>query len=187
MAISAIDIALWDLRARQRGVSLARLLGQVRDRVPCYGSGKASPTLPLDELVAASASYIQNGFRAVKIRIGREPEHDLDRVKAVPRPSAAMRASCVTRTSVWTYRLRSGSAASLRIWIFIGWKNRCCRRISRVISGCALPCPWRSPWESMSTPDATSSRTFAREQPTCCNRICVWWAALRDHAHRTYR
>ena len=83
MAISAIDIALWDLRARQRGVSLARLLGQVRDRVPCYGSGKASPTLPLDELVATSASYIQNGFRAVKIRIGREPEHDLDRVKAV--------------------------------------------------------------------------------------------------------
>jgi L-alanine-DL-glutamate epimerase-like enolase superfamily enzyme len=83
MAISAIDIALWDLRAQQRGVSLARLLGQVRDRVPCYGSGKASPTLPLDELVATSAGYIQNGFCAVKIRIGREPEHDLDRVKAV--------------------------------------------------------------------------------------------------------
>ncbi len=83
MAISAIDIALWDLRARQRGVSVARLLGQVRDAVPCYGSGRASPTLPLDELVAVSADYIRAGFRAVKIRIGREPEHDLDRVKAV--------------------------------------------------------------------------------------------------------
>lgn len=83
MAISAIDIALWDLRARQRGVSLARLLGQVRDRVPCYGSGKASPTLPLDDLVATSADYINNGFRVVKIRIGRYPDHDLDRLKAV--------------------------------------------------------------------------------------------------------
>lgn len=83
MAISGIDIALWDLRARQRDVSLARLLGQVRDRVPCYGSGKASPMLSLDELVATSADYIHQGFRAVKVRIGREPERDLDRVKAV--------------------------------------------------------------------------------------------------------
>lgn len=83
MAISAIDIALWDLRARQRSISLAQLLGQVRDRVPCYGSGKASPMLALDDLVTTSANYIENGFRAVKIRIGREPDHDLERVKAV--------------------------------------------------------------------------------------------------------
>ncbi|HEY6434024.1 MAG TPA: mandelate racemase/muconate lactonizing enzyme family protein [Acetobacteraceae bacterium] len=83
MAISAIDIALWDLRARQRNVSLARLLGQVRDRVPCYGSGKASPTLTIDELVATSVEYIHDGFQAVKIRIGRDPAHDQERVRAV--------------------------------------------------------------------------------------------------------
>jgi L-alanine-DL-glutamate epimerase-like enolase superfamily enzyme len=38
-AISAVDIALWDLKARLLGVSVTRLLGQARDHVPVYGSG----------------------------------------------------------------------------------------------------------------------------------------------------
>jgi L-alanine-DL-glutamate epimerase-like enolase superfamily enzyme len=83
MAIAAIDTALWDLRARRLGVSLARALGQVRDRVPCYGSGKASPSLPIDDLVALSAGYIADGFNAVKLRVGREPDRDMARVRAV--------------------------------------------------------------------------------------------------------
>lgn len=83
MAIAAIDTALWDLKSRLMGVSLARALGQVRDRVPCYGSGKASPSLPIDDLVELSAGYIADGFEAVKIRVGREPDKDMERVKAV--------------------------------------------------------------------------------------------------------
>jgi L-alanine-DL-glutamate epimerase-like enolase superfamily enzyme len=83
MAIAAIDVALWDLRARRMGVSLAKALGQVRDRVPSYGSGKASPTLPIDDLVALSAGYIADGFDAVKLRVGREPGRDMERVRAV--------------------------------------------------------------------------------------------------------
>lgn len=83
MAIAAIDVALWDLRARAAGVSIARLLGRVRDRVPCYGSGKASPSLPIDELVELSSGYIRDGFEAVKIRVGREPGKDIERVRAV--------------------------------------------------------------------------------------------------------
>ncbi|MEO8134161.1 MAG: mandelate racemase/muconate lactonizing enzyme family protein [Betaproteobacteria bacterium] len=83
MAIAAIDIALWDLRARRRGVSLARELGQVRDTVPAYGSGKASPSLPLDELVELSVGYVTAGFNAVKLRVGRQPELDDLRVAAV--------------------------------------------------------------------------------------------------------
>lgn len=83
MAVAAIDIALWDLRARLAGVSLARILGQVRDRVPCYGSGKASPTLSIDELAGLAGAYAQAGFAAVKIRIGREPAQDIARLTAV--------------------------------------------------------------------------------------------------------
>jgi L-alanine-DL-glutamate epimerase-like enolase superfamily enzyme len=83
MAIAAIDIALWDLRARMSGQSLAQALGQVRDRVPAYGSGKASPTLSIDELVASSVGYVSQGFNAVKIRVGREIGRDMDRVAAV--------------------------------------------------------------------------------------------------------
>jgi len=83
LAIAAIDIALWDLRARLGGMSLARALGQMRDRVPAYGSGRASPTLPTDDLVKFSAEYVASGFRAVKIRVGREPARDVERIKAV--------------------------------------------------------------------------------------------------------
>ncbi|SDX05305.1 mandelate racemase/muconate lactonizing enzyme family protein [Roseicitreum antarcticum] len=83
MAIAAIDVALWDLRSRKRGVSLATMLGKRRDRVPAYGSGKASPSLPIDDLIETSAGYIAEGFDAVKIRVGREPDRDVERVRAV--------------------------------------------------------------------------------------------------------
>jgi len=83
LAIAAVDIGLWDLRARMAGVSVARALGQVRDRVPAYGSGKASPTLPIDDLVALSVEYVRAGFHAVKIRIGRNPAADGERLRRV--------------------------------------------------------------------------------------------------------
>lgn len=83
MAIAAIDIALWDLRARRNQVSLAREIGQVRDRVPAYGSGKASPSLPLEELIELSVGYAKSGFRAIKLRVGRQPDLDEHRVGAV--------------------------------------------------------------------------------------------------------
>ena len=82
-AIAAIDIALWDLRARCNGNSLAAELGQVWDRVPAYGSGKASPLLPVAELVELSAGYVEQGFGAVKLRVGMEPAADVSRVAAV--------------------------------------------------------------------------------------------------------
>ncbi|WP_324276427.1 mandelate racemase/muconate lactonizing enzyme family protein [Blastococcus brunescens] len=78
--IAAIDIALWDLKSRSNGHSLARELGQVVSSVPAYGSGKGSPTLSLDELVELSAGYVEQGFDAVKIRVGLSPANDVKRV-----------------------------------------------------------------------------------------------------------
>ena len=83
MAIAAIDIALWDLRARAEGVSLACALGQARERAPCYASGKASPRLSIEELAGLAAEDARAGFEAVKIRIGREPARDIARLAAV--------------------------------------------------------------------------------------------------------
>jgi L-alanine-DL-glutamate epimerase-like enolase superfamily enzyme len=83
MAIAALDIALWDLRAKREGLSLARLLGQQRDTVATYSSGRASPTLGVDELVAASRDAVARGHRAVKVRVGMDPEADVERVAAV--------------------------------------------------------------------------------------------------------
>lgn len=94
-AIAAIDIAVWDLRARGNGHSLARELGQVRNTVPAYGSGKASPLLGVDELVALSAGYVEQGFDAVKIRVGMDPVADVERVGAVRRElGAGVRLMC---------------------------------------------------------------------------------------------
>jgi L-alanine-DL-glutamate epimerase-like enolase superfamily enzyme len=81
-AISAVDNALWDLKARLLGVSLASLLGLSRTHVPVYASGGfTSRTLP--ELAREFAGYRERGFRRVKLKVGRDPDGDRDRVKTV--------------------------------------------------------------------------------------------------------
>ena len=79
-AISAVDIALWDLKARVLGVPLAALLGAVREHVPVYASGGFTSSGP-DALAKELAGYVADGHRRVKIKIGREPEHDVERVR----------------------------------------------------------------------------------------------------------
>ena len=79
-AISAVDVALWDLKARVLGVPLAALLGAVHDRVPIYASGGFTSTSPI-ALSGELAGYVAAGHRRVKIKIGREPEHDVERVR----------------------------------------------------------------------------------------------------------
>lgn len=82
-AMASIDIALWDLRAKVHGHSLAREIGQISDEVPVYGSGKAGIRLPISELVELSAQYVEDGFDTVKLRVGLEPQEDPKRVAAV--------------------------------------------------------------------------------------------------------
>jgi D-galactarolactone cycloisomerase len=79
MAISAIDVAAWDLAGRLRGEPVWRLLGgRVRDRVPAYASG---PFLrpgddPYAGTVAEAEGYLRRGFRALKPRAGTTPARD---------------------------------------------------------------------------------------------------------------
>lgn len=83
-ALSALDIAVWDLRARAAGLPLYRLLGAQRDRVPVYGSGRATHRMTTAELVSGAEAYVAEGYRAVKLRVGAlPPERDLARVRAV--------------------------------------------------------------------------------------------------------
>ena len=79
MAISAVDIALWDLKARLLGVSLADALPRVRDSVPIYGSGGFT-SYDESELRRQLRGWIQSGIRAVKIKVGRDPDADPARV-----------------------------------------------------------------------------------------------------------
>ena len=68
-ALSAVDIALWDLKARCLDLPLADLFGRVRDRVPVYGSGGFT-TLDDDQLAEQVAGWRAAGCTAMKIKIG---------------------------------------------------------------------------------------------------------------------
>ncbi len=79
-AISAVDVALWDLKARLLGVALSTLLGRVRERVPVYGSGGFT-SYSTEQMQRQLSGWVQQGIRAVKIKVGSEPGRDPERVQ----------------------------------------------------------------------------------------------------------
>ncbi len=85
-AISAVDIALWDLKAKALGVPLYRLLGPAHDSVPIYGSGGWT-SYTTDELVAEQRGYVEQGFSRVKMKVGKDfgksEQEDIKRLAAV--------------------------------------------------------------------------------------------------------
>jgi L-alanine-DL-glutamate epimerase-like enolase superfamily enzyme len=81
MAISAVDVALWDLKAKLLDVSLADLLGRARDAVPVYGSGGLT-SYSEAELCRQLAAWVAEGIPRVKMKIGRDPSADPARVRA---------------------------------------------------------------------------------------------------------
>jgi L-alanine-DL-glutamate epimerase-like enolase superfamily enzyme len=78
MAISAIDNALWDLRARLLDTSLVDLLGAVRDGIPVYGSGGFT-TYNDEQLTKQLGGWAEEGFSMVKMKIGTHPKDDARR------------------------------------------------------------------------------------------------------------
>jgi L-alanine-DL-glutamate epimerase-like enolase superfamily enzyme len=79
-AIAAVDIALWDLKARLLDVPLMTLLGAVRPAIPAYGSGGFT-TYSRDQLQTQLRSWIERGITKVKMKVGRRPGEDGDRVR----------------------------------------------------------------------------------------------------------
>lgn len=83
MALAALDTACWDLAAQRAGLPLGRLLGGAADRVPTYASSGLWLDYSIDELVAEATRFIAQGHRAMKMRLGRRPHEDLERVRHV--------------------------------------------------------------------------------------------------------
>jgi L-talarate/galactarate dehydratase len=73
LALSAIDIACWDLRGKAVGQSVCALLGGLRDRVPTYASGALMRPHPVDYLAKAGPRLVDMGFRQMKMQCGSEP------------------------------------------------------------------------------------------------------------------
>ena len=79
MAISAVDSALWDLKAKLLDLPLFKLLGAVRDSVPVYGSGGFCSYTDA-QLRGQLSGWANEGIAMVKMKIGREPQRDIARV-----------------------------------------------------------------------------------------------------------
>jgi L-alanine-DL-glutamate epimerase-like enolase superfamily enzyme len=83
LAISGIDMALWDIKGKFFGQSLATMLGGLRERVPTYASGALVRAYPIDHLVKAARTLVEKGFKQMKTQLAlpgdtspaREAEH----------------------------------------------------------------------------------------------------------------
>jgi L-alanine-DL-glutamate epimerase-like enolase superfamily enzyme len=80
-AISAVDVALWDLAGRQLGVSVAQLLGGRRDRIQAYASSAAMASI--DDYVAEALRCVAQGYRGYKLHPFNQPQRDIDLCRAV--------------------------------------------------------------------------------------------------------
>jgi len=80
-AIAAVDSAMWDLKAKLLGLPLARILDCTRESVPVYGSGGFT-SYSIAELQSQLAGWVEQGISRVKMKVGRDPGADVERVRA---------------------------------------------------------------------------------------------------------
>jgi L-alanine-DL-glutamate epimerase-like enolase superfamily enzyme len=79
MAVAAIDIALWDLKAKLLGIPLVDLFGAVRDAVDVYGSGGFT-SYTENQLAEQLSAWAGEGISRVKMKVGRDAAADVQRV-----------------------------------------------------------------------------------------------------------
>jgi L-alanine-DL-glutamate epimerase-like enolase superfamily enzyme len=87
LAISGIDIALWDIKGKHLGQSLGAMLGGLRERVPTYASGALVRAYPLDHLQKATRRLIDKGFKQMKTQLAlpgdTTPVKEVERARLV--------------------------------------------------------------------------------------------------------
>lgn len=81
MALSAVDVALWDLKAKILNVPLCTLLGKVRNEIVLYGSGGFT-SYAIPKLQQQLSDWVNDGIKAVKMKIGTQIDDDPERIKA---------------------------------------------------------------------------------------------------------
>ncbi|MDJ0407955.1 L-talarate/galactarate dehydratase [Rhodococcoides fascians] len=83
-AIAAIDIALWDLKAKRAGLPLAKLIGASRDSVQTYNTSGGFLHTPIEEIMDNAAGSLANGIGGIKLKVGQPDwRTDIARVTAV--------------------------------------------------------------------------------------------------------
>ena len=85
LALSPIDMALWDIKGKALGQSVCSLLGGYRDRAPTYASGALMRPMNLEYLAEAGPRLVEMGFRQMKTQMGAEPtvQREVDRMRVL--------------------------------------------------------------------------------------------------------
>ena len=171
MAIAAVDVALWDLKAKLLDVPLAGCSGALsRRRCPIYGSGGF--TSYSDAACAAAGGLGAEGIAMVKMKIGRDPVRQPQRVRAAREAigpdvqlfvdaNGAYRAT--SRRSRLAYRLAEHDVQLVRGAGLLGRPRRAAAR-----SASTRPREWRSRPASTATTCPTSSGCWRPRPSTCC-------------------
>jgi len=110
-AIAAMDIALWDLKAKRAGLPLAKLLGAHRDSVACYNTSGGFLSSSVEEICAAIDRSLAAGIGGIKIKVGQpDPMEDLRRLDAITSHLAGRAPLMVDANQQWdrTTALRFG-------------------------------------------------------------------------------
>lgn len=119
VAISAIDIALWDLMGKSAGQPCYRLMGgRTKPKIPVYASRLYST--PLDELAAEAARYKADGYKAMKLRFGWGP---VDGAEGMQRNLALVR----------TVREAVGDGVDIMADAYMGWSLDYAKRMMRLL------------------------------------------------------
>ncbi|WP_420847398.1 enolase C-terminal domain-like protein, partial [Nonomuraea zeae] len=83
-ALAAIDVALWDLKARRANLPLSKLLGSYRDSVRTYNTSGGFLHAPIEEVKARASRSLADGIGGIKIKVGQpDMKEDLRRLAAV--------------------------------------------------------------------------------------------------------
>ncbi|MGP3959429.1 L-talarate/galactarate dehydratase [Nonomuraea sp. 3N208] len=83
-AIAALDVALWDMKAKRAGLPLAKLLGAHRDSVRCYNTSGGFLHAPIEQVLHNATAALERGIGGIKIKVGQpDTRTDLARLKAV--------------------------------------------------------------------------------------------------------
>ena len=87
LALSAIDIALWDIKGKAFDLPLSKLVGGHRARVPTYASGALMRHFPLEHVAQAASTLADRGFRQMKTQLAlpgdTNPEREVERIRVV--------------------------------------------------------------------------------------------------------
>jgi L-alanine-DL-glutamate epimerase-like enolase superfamily enzyme len=83
LAMSGIDMAIWDIRGKALGLPLYKLLGGTRKPIAAYAGGVSLGYQPPGKLIEEARKSLDQGYKAIKLRVGDSPRNDIERMRAI--------------------------------------------------------------------------------------------------------